>query len=408
MRYLVALVLYGTFLCLQGVRDGGGVLAQPQLVAVDGNGSEFNEFDIEHFMLKLEQLDLRMMRFELTIQKKVDTVSSVLQNLVHVIENLAWHISETERSANSAEHQLKVIAKNLTLLHKEMRDLAIAQQRLPTRTYFDDAMMMIKASSNCENAGDLMQLEHMQISMMTTEKPPAVLEACDQLPASSASGVWTVMPDGEFSKSMKVVCEQEYSGGGWTVFQHRYNGTVNFFRDWDEYRFGFGKMDGGEFWLGLERLHQLTYSAPHELVILLEDFEGNGTYARYENFEIAGEPDLYKVTKINGYNGTAGDSMSFTLGAYFSTFDEDNDTHEENCAVKYHGAWWYRNCHSSNLNGKYLKGKNDEYGRGMSWAKFHGVGYSLKSSKMMIRRKNVPRKDMMDGMKDMQETLARL
>ncbi|EDS41211.1 fibrinogen and fibronectin [Culex quinquefasciatus] len=121
MRYLVALVLYGTFLCLQGVRDGGGVLAQPQLVAVDGNGSEFNEFDIEHFMLKLEQLDLRMMRFELTIQKKVDTVSSVLQNLVHVIENLAWHISETERSANSAEHQLKVIAKNLTLLHKEMR-----------------------------------------------------------------------------------------------------------------------------------------------------------------------------------------------------------------------------------------------------------------------------------------------
>ncbi|XP_065076440.1 angiopoietin-4-like [Ochlerotatus camptorhynchus] len=349
MKSFLVIVLFGTILYLQGAVPQRAT--QPRQALVEVNASEYNEFDIEHFTLKIEQLDMRMMRFELNVQKKVDTVASLLQNLVHVIDNLAWHISETERSANNAEHQLRVIAKNLTLLHKEMRDLAIAQQRLPTRNYFDDAMMMMKATANCDGNGDLMQLEQMQMQMnnniQSTEKPPpTILEACDQLPEGSRSGVWDVQPDGEFSKPIRVYCEMTFQEGGWTVFQYRYDGMVNFYRDWDEYRFGFGKMDGGEFWLGLERIHQLTYSAPHELMILLEDFDGNTTQAHYANFEIASETELYKVTKINGYNGTAGDSMSYTLGAYFSTFDEDNDTHDENCSVKYHGAWWYRNCHS--------------------------------------------------------------
>ncbi|XP_058826227.1 microfibril-associated glycoprotein 4-like [Topomyia yanbarensis] len=340
MKILLLILLYGTFLCLQGLPP----TVQGQTY-VEVNSTDLNDFDIEHFAFKMEQLDLRMMRFELSIQKKVDSIAGVLQNLVHVIENLAWHISETERSATSSEHQLRVIAKNLTLLHKEMRDLALAQQRLPTRSYFDDAMVMLKAHSNCENTPELIQMDQMQTSMMS-KPPPRVLEACDQLNSYSASGVYTVQPDGEFGKTIMVFCDQEYNEGGWTVFQYRFNGMVNFYRDWDEYRFGFGKMDGGEFWLGLERIHQLTYSAPHELVILLEDFEGNTTFARFENFEIAGETDLYKVMRIDGYSGTAGDSMSYTKGAYFSTYDEDNDTHEENCSVKYHGAWWYRNCHS--------------------------------------------------------------
>lgn len=119
MKSFLAIVLFGTILHLQGVAPLRAT--QPRQALIEVNSSEYNEFDIEHFTLKIEQLDMRMMRFELNVQKKVDTVSSLLQNLVHVIDNLAWHISETERSANNAEHQLRVIAKNLTLLHKEMR-----------------------------------------------------------------------------------------------------------------------------------------------------------------------------------------------------------------------------------------------------------------------------------------------
>ena len=56
-----------------------------------------------------------------------------------------------------------------------------------------------------------------------------------------------------------------------------------------------------------------------------------------------------------------GDSLSdpnspMAQGMQFSTFDADHDLSSDNCAIAYHGAWWYNSCHASNLNGAYLGG----------------------------------------------------
>ena len=38
----------------------------------------------------------------------------------------------------------------------------------------------------------------------------------------------------------------------------------------------------------------------------------------------------------------------------FSTHDRDHDARfYDNCAEHYHGAWWFRSCFQSHLNGKY-------------------------------------------------------
>ena len=42
-------------------------------------------------------------------------------------------------------------------------------------------------------------------------------------------------------------------GGGWTVFHKRFDGFVGFYRDWDEYKNGFGDVTG-DFWLGNEKM----------------------------------------------------------------------------------------------------------------------------------------------------------
>ena len=69
------------------------------------------------------------------------------------------------------------------------------------------------------------------------------------------SGIYTVNPDrkGGFS----VYCDMNTDGGGWTVFQRRQDGSVNFRQNWRSYVDGFGSL-GGEFWLGNDKIHRLS------------------------------------------------------------------------------------------------------------------------------------------------------
>jgi ficolin len=44
---------------------------------------------------------------------------------------------------------------------------------------------------------------------------------------------------------------------GWTVIHNRQDGSVNFLREWGDFKNGFGNL-ATEFWLGLEKIHMLT------------------------------------------------------------------------------------------------------------------------------------------------------
>lgn len=87
-----------------------------------------------------------------------------------------------------------------------------------------------------------------------------------------------------------------------------------------------------------------------------------------------------------------GDSFSDTNGQPFTTKDQDNDKYDLNCAVQYKGAWWYTACHSSNLNGMYLKGAHKSYSDGVEWHSFRGQYYSLKDTMIKIRPKDYQKK----------------
>ena len=84
--------------------------------------------------------------------------------------------------------------------------------------------------------------------------------------------------------------------------------------------------------------------------------------------------------------GTAGDSLSYHRAMQFSTKDQDNDVYPQSCAQVYKGAWWYKNCHASNLNGFYHEGGDHKsYGDGINWKSWKGFYYSAMKSAMLIR-----------------------
>jgi len=98
-----------------------------------------------------------------------------------------------------------------------------------------------------------------------------------------------------------VFCDQTTDGGGWTVFQKRLNGSVDFYVYWSDYKVGFGDLNG-EFWLGLDKIHRLTSDNNSMLRVDLEDFEGNTAYAEYNMFGVMSENDMYKLN-LGRYSG---------------------------------------------------------------------------------------------------------
>ncbi|XP_055597998.1 microfibril-associated glycoprotein 4-like [Uranotaenia lowii] len=208
------------------------------------------------------------------------------------------------------------------------------------------------------------------------DKRKGTLQTCFDV-RNFQSRIYQLQPQNLSLRSFKALCDNDYSDGGWTVIQNRFNGSVNFYRGWKDYEEGCGDLEG-EFWLGLEKIHQLTSFKRHELHVLLEDVEGNSKVAQYDDFRVADKAEMYTLESIGKYNGTAGDSLHFHRGEKFSTFDSDP---ARSFAKDFGGAWWHHSLFQtqSNLNGKY---RSDMY-----WSNSDYTRYFVKSSRMMIRVK---------------------
>uniref|UniRef100_A0A672UEH4 Fibrinogen C-terminal domain-containing protein n=1 Tax=Strigops habroptila TaxID=2489341 RepID=A0A672UEH4_STRHB len=196
------------------------------------------------------------------------------------------------------------------------------------------------------------------------------------------SGWYTIYPQG--CNATTVFCDMDTDGGGWIVFQRRWDGSVNFLRDWDSYKRGFGNQLT-EFWLGNDNIHFLTSLGLSELRIDLRDFDNNYYFAKYASFRVLGESEKYKLVLGDFLGGNAGDSLSYHKDMPFSTTDEDNDMSSFNCATEYKGAWWYNDCHYSNLNGMYWLGVHGSYADGINWKTGKEYHYSHKRTEMKFR-----------------------
>ena len=175
----------------------------------------------------------------------------------------------------------------------------------------------------------------------------------------------------------------ETDSGGWTVFQRRMDGSVDFYLNWTDYVHGFGNLSG-EYWLGLSKIHRLANgSVSTKLRVDMRDKDDNSAYASYSTFYIGSSKTDYTL-HVSGYSGTAGNSLYPKHHSMkFTTKDKDNDLASYNCAVGWTGAWWYRACHDSNLNGRY---GDDNHAKGINWQTWKGYSYSLPFAEMKIRR----------------------
>uniref|UniRef100_A0A6I8NMW1 Tenascin n=1 Tax=Ornithorhynchus anatinus TaxID=9258 RepID=A0A6I8NMW1_ORNAN len=204
---------------------------------------------------------------------------------------------------------------------------------------------------------------------------------CSQtmLNGETTSGLYTIYLNGDKAQAIEVFCDMTSDGGGWIVFLRRSNGRQDFYQNWRTYAAGFGNRRD-EFWLGLDNLHKITAQGQYELRVDLQD-RGDTAYAIYNKFSIGDSKSRYKLN-VEGYSGTAGDSMTYHTGRSFSTYDKDTDSAITNCALSYKGAFWYKNCHRVNLMGRY---GDNSHSQGVNWFHWKGHEHSIQFAEMKLR-----------------------
>ena len=234
----------------------------------------------------------------------------------------------------------------------------------------------------------LSQNQQMVASMSTLAKGLHLTAGdCSDVVAQGpyASGIYEITPwdDLGFKGAFEAYCDMT-DNTGWTVIQRRLDGSVDFFRGWEEYKNGFGDLDG-EFWLGLNKMYRLTSKSKitWQLRVELEDFSRNTVYADYDSFSIGDESTKFQLT-LGAYSGTAGDSLRYHRNAAFSTKDRDNDVTSTDCAATRRGGWWYRSCEDSNLNGPYIASATST-SQAITWYHWKNRRVALKKSQMKIR-----------------------
>ncbi|KAF7652962.1 hypothetical protein LDENG_00088900 [Lucifuga dentata] len=194
------------------------------------------------------------------------------------------------------------------------------------------------------------------------------------------SGIYTIFVNNDHSKSFEVYCDMDTDGGGWLMLQRRTSGRLDFMKRWRQYVAGFGNMTD-EFWLGLDKIYELT-NTPTQYELRFDLGLGSEkVFAVYDNFKIAPAKQKFKLT-IGKYSGTAGDAMTYHQGRPWTSVDSDNDIALGNCALTHRGAWWYKNCHLANLNGKW---GDSRHSMGVNWEPWKGHLTSLDFTEMKIR-----------------------
>lgn len=258
---------------------------------------------------------------------------------------------DADQDSQLASHDaiLKSNMNSITLLHQYMKELDNSIRALS----YEVKTNLQRTRSTSENLNSLRGIipavlgikKEVDNFLFTLPKD------CDEYyqRGYKKSGVHVIHPVGaDFSRH--VMCHMT-ENGGWTVIQQRFNGSVDFQRNWTDYAKGFGNADS-EYWFGNYLVHLLTAHENYSLNVVMVDSDENTWTATYDDFSVSLPEDKYTL-HVEGYSGNATDSLGYLSGMAFSTRDRDNDASSTNCAFFYQSGWWYKHCQTCNLNGRY-------------------------------------------------------
>lgn len=264
-----------------------------------------------------------------TINKMRENATSqeiIIKNQTDQLAKLDIKLAEYEDTVKYRDNQINIlISKNI-----ELNNNQIENKRKDTE--------IENLKSEIEAKNRLIESFKEKISLLESQLETSVTaESCVEYGNSNELHSIRIAGMDPFT----APCESGIFGPGWMVIQRRIDGSVDFNKNWLDYRNGFGVVSG-EFWLGLEKLHRLTTTRRYELYIQVVDLLDDVYNYRYDRFEIGSEAEKYILKSLGKYTGEGYDCLRRNLGIAFTTPDQDNDNYcSHNLAIIYGGGWWH-------------------------------------------------------------------
>ena len=138
----------------------------------------------------------------------------------------------------------------------------------------------------------------------------------------------------------------ETDEGGWTVFRKSYTNTSTYHHTWYDYVYGF-KVDGNDFWIGLEKLHWLTAARQlTQMRIDVTDLTNNTVKStHFDEFFVDSWERNYEPHMRNFHesDGTANDSNDEEVSLGVDPSENELNSEDE-CELENVGGWWFKRC----------------------------------------------------------------
>ncbi|EDW37122.1 GL25693 [Drosophila persimilis] len=269
---------------------------------------------------------------DLKVQLKVN---EMLKQMEHLKQQTDAKIKSSYQQLKDKETELHLKAIKILKIEKDFKDREAEIfdkkdqiSKMEMQTQSREAQIQSKDKS-------IRELEDQANSLK--QKLKDISEASSCLPFTNSTEIHTISLPG--IDPFVVPCNSSVSGSGWTVIHRRNN--VYFNRIFNDYKLGFGDLRKN-FFLGMEKIHQMTLLQPHELYIQLQHVNGETSYARYDDFKVGSEKEKYELISLGKYSGTAADSLAH-LNVNFFLWDLDNAGDKEvDSEDEDRDAWWCR------------------------------------------------------------------
>ena len=165
------------------------------------------------------------------------------------------------------------------------------------------------------------------------------------------------------------------------LIQQKVDGSDFFNRSWAEFKVGFNDTRGN-YWLGNDRLSQLTLNGRYKLRFDLQTLDDAWLWAEYRSVTVKNETENYQLHVIGFRGNTRSDALAYQSGMMFTTYDRDNDwftnrRYNDNCAAYNGGGFWYQSCALCSVNA--VRGLGDDF----AWYE-NSTPFVLKTSRMWL------------------------